>query len=46
MLTNAKIERYVSFGQYNDKAFIALFQEAGIEFDLRKRPPAKITFRD
>ncbi|MAH39309.1 MAG: cytidine deaminase [Dehalococcoidales bacterium] len=46
MLTNAKIKRYVSFGQYNDKAFIALFQEAGIEFDLRKRPPAKITFLD
>lgn len=46
MLTNAKIKRYVSFGKYNDKAFLELFQEAGIEFSLKKRPPAKITYLD
>jgi dCMP deaminase len=46
MLTNAKIKRYVSFGEYNDKAFLELFQEAGIAFDLKKRPPSKITYLD
>ncbi len=46
MLTNAKIKRYVSFGEYNDKAFMELFQEADIEFDLKKRPISRITYRD
>ncbi len=46
MLTNAKIKRYVSFGEYNDKAFLELFQEAGIAFDLKKRPSSKITYLD
>jgi len=46
MLANAKIKRYVSFGKYNDEAFIDLFKEAGIEVDIRKRPPSKITFLD
>jgi dCMP deaminase len=46
MLTNAKIKRYVSFGEYSDKAFMELFQEAGIEFDLKKRPISRITYRD
>ena len=46
MLANAKIKRYVSFGRYNDKAFKELFQEAGIELDLKKRPPLKITCLD
>ncbi len=46
MLTNAKIKRYVSFGEYNDKAFLELFQEAGIEFDMKKRPSSRITYLD
>ncbi len=46
MLTNAKIKRYVSFGEYNDKAFLELFKEAGIELDLKKRPPSRITYLD
>jgi len=46
MLTNAKIKRYVSFGEYNDKAFLELFQEAGIEFDLKKRPSSQISYLD
>ncbi len=46
MLANAKIKRYVSFGEYNDKAFLELFEEAGIELDLKKRPSSKITYLD
>ncbi len=46
MLTNAKIKRYVSFGEYNDKAFLELFQEASIEFDLKKRPSSQISYLD
>ena len=46
MLVNAKIKRFVSFGKYNDNAFLDLFREAGIEVDIRKRPPSRITYRD
>jgi dCMP deaminase len=46
MLTNAKIKRFVSFGKYNDDAFIELFQTAGIEFDSKERPPADIGYLD
>ncbi|MEJ2048052.1 MAG: cytidine/deoxycytidylate deaminase family protein [Dehalococcoidia bacterium] len=46
MLVNAKIARYVSFGEYNDREFVALFREAGIAVDIKKRPPAKIGFLD
>src|SRR4030066_1872259 len=35
MLVNAKIERYVSFGSYNDDTFVTLFQEGGIEVDIK-----------
>ena len=44
MLTNAKIKRYVSFGRYNDEAFIQLFREAGIEVDIKDKPPSQIGF--
>jgi len=44
MLVNAKIKRFVSFGTYNDSAFIDLFREAGIEIVKKKRPPTRITF--
>ena len=43
MLANAKIKRFVTFGKYADNAFLDLFKEAGIEFQLRERPSAKIT---
>jgi dCMP deaminase len=43
MLVNAKIKRFVTFGSYADDAFMDLFNEAGIEFHLRKKPPSKIT---
>ncbi len=46
MLVNAKIKRYVSFGKYNDNAFIDLFREAGIEVDLKKRPSSRISYLD
>ena len=44
MLVNARIGRYVSFGKYNDNAFIDLFREAGIELDIKKRPSSRITY--
>jgi len=46
MLVNARIGRYVSFGKYNDNAFIDLFREAGIELDIKKRPSYRITCLD
>jgi len=46
MLVNAKIKRYVSFGKYNDNQFIDLFKEAGIELDIKERPPSKISYLD
>jgi dCMP deaminase len=46
MLVNAKIKRYVSFGRYEDNSFEDLFREAGIELDLRKRPPSRISYLD
>lgn len=44
MLTNARIRRYVSFGRYNDDAFIQLFREAGIELDIKDRPSSQIEY--
>ena len=46
MLVNAKIKRFVSFGSYNDEAFLELFREAGIEVAIKKRPSTKISYLD
>jgi len=46
MLVNAKIKRYVSFGRYNDDAFINLFKEAGIELEVKKKPSSRISYLD
>jgi dCMP deaminase len=46
MLVNAKIARFVSFARYNDDSFIDLFDEAGIEYDTRERPPSQIGYLD
>ena len=46
MLANAKIKRYVSFGRYDDNAFIDLFKEADIQVDLKKRPSPTISYLD
>ena len=43
MLINARIKRFVTFGSYADDSFRDLFTEAGIEFRLHKKPPARIT---
>ena len=55
MLVNSKIKRYVSFGKYDDSptsafvnlhAFIDLFAEAGIEVELKEKPPLRISYLD
>jgi len=46
MLVNAKIKRFVSSGRYSDDSFIDLFQEAGIEVDIKKRPSSRISYLD
>ena len=46
MLVNAKIKRFVSFGEYSDDTFIDLFQEANIEVDTKKRPSSRIEYLD
>jgi dCMP deaminase len=46
MLVNARIKRFVSFGKYSDDAFKDLFKEAGIEFESKSKPPARITFME
>ena len=46
MLVNAKINRLVSFGSYNDSAFADLFHEAGIKVETKKRPSSQIKFLD
>ena len=46
MLVNAKIRRYVSFGRYSDNQFVPLFKEAGIAFDMEKRPSSRISYLD
>lgn len=44
MLANAQIKRFVSFGKYADDAFRDLFREAGVEFELHKKPSSSITY--
>lgn len=46
MLINARISRFVSFGRYADDEFLSLFKEAGIEFELQKKPSPEITYLD
>lgn len=46
MLVNAKIRRFVSFGRYDDDSFLDLFQQAGVEVDIKKRPSPKISYLD
>ena len=46
MLVNAKIKRFVTFGNYADNSFMDLFGDANIAFDLRQRPASKITYLD
>ena len=52
MLVNARIKRFVTFGEYNDDSYEnlfkdeRLFQEAGIELEIKKRPPYQIKYLD
>jgi dCMP deaminase len=46
MLTNARIRRFVTFGNYRDDAFEELFREAGIDVEIREKPSPEITFLD
>ncbi len=46
MLTNARIKRYVSFGQYADNSFQEMFREAGIAFEQLPKPSNTIVFLD
>ena len=46
MLVNARIKRFVSFSKYSDDRFIDLFRKAGIEIDIKDRPPSEITYLD
>jgi len=43
MLVNARIRRFVTFGNYADDSFIDLFREAGIELERHKDPSSEIT---
>ena len=46
MLVNARIKRFVSFSRYDDNSFVDLFREAGIEFEIKNKPPATISYLD
>jgi dCMP deaminase len=46
MLVNAKIKKFVTYTEYSEDAFKALFDEAGIEIVKKKRPSDKIKFMD
>ena len=44
MLVNARIKRFVTFGNYADDAFMALFDEAGVLYEKHPAPSSKITY--
>jgi dCMP deaminase len=52
MLVNARIKRFVTFGEYNDDSYADLFKdeklfpEAGIEVEIKKRPSSRIKYLD
>ncbi len=46
MLVNARIKRFVSFREYSDSSFKEMFKEAGIEYEIKKRPSAQISYLD
>lgn len=41
MIANAKVKRVVTFSEYPDKSFIALFKEVGIKF-VKKQMPERL----
>jgi dCMP deaminase len=46
MIVNARIKRFVTFGKYADDAFIELFKEAGVKYEVKAKPSSAITYLD
>ncbi len=46
MIVNAKIKKVFSSKDYADNSFIKLFQEAGVEFEVMKRPELTINVKE
>ena len=46
MLVNARIKRYVTFSKYSDDAFLPLFRDSGIAFNIEGRPSETIGYLD
>lgn len=46
MIVNARIEKFVTSGDYIDKNFQSLFKEAGIAYKIISRPKLEITKAD
>ena len=44
MLVNARIARFVTYGRYSEEGFRDLFDEAGIQFDVRNKPSGEISY--
>ena len=44
MLVNARILRFVTFGKYADESALGLFKQAGIQFDMAKKPSSRVSF--
>ncbi len=42
ILANAKIKRYITFNEYQDKEFLRLFKHSGIKFIKKEKPKTKI----
>jgi len=46
MLINARIKRYVSYGNYAEDTFRQMFSDSGIEYEALARPSGSIVFLD
>lgn len=46
ILANAKIKKYVTYGDYPDKEFLKLFRASGIKFINKNKPAKNIIFLD
>lgn len=46
MIVNAKIKKFVTYGEYPDKEFLKLFKDIKIEFVRKNKPQEKINFLD
>jgi dCMP deaminase len=44
MLANARIRRFVTFGEYAENSFAGLFGELGIQFEKMPRPPDAVGY--